>query len=189
MIQRAYAEEEADEQVIRVPLTAGKHNLKIRAVSSSSDGYRTKGSFSAVSAIKIPKAEEDYPVITKATIDPSGKLVRVSWSCANPNISEYWLFVSDPEISSSFKRGISAYGLEPIPMNSMKIAATMPGDTYVCNRQVMYLDINGPWFIVIQGRTPEGDVFTSDAVCLDTIRREYNSRNNSYPEMLIQLAH
>ena len=156
-------------RTVFVPLPAGTHQLKIRAVSPRITDFREKGAFSPAVTAKIPQAANDYPVITSASVDGATQYVQVAWTCANPDVYRYWVYVADWESSEELLNGISMYGEPPAldsPANGYEYAAVMvPGSACSLKKVVSSLTANKyPYFIIVQGTTPGGKVFTSDVV-------------------------
>ena len=173
LAQRCYAAKENGMRSAYVPLSAGKHKLTVRAVYGQDAAL--KGNFSAAQAIAIPKPELDYPVITYASVDKSDGYISIQWACQNPDIYQFWVYAGSQEISDDFIEGISLNDENPTYFTPYYSVVALPGKQY---KYGTYFDtIKGnaaPYYLVVQGVTPDGKVFTSDVVRISSSISPYN---------------
>ena len=168
LVQRCYAKKDPNAmRTAFIPLSSGKHTLKVRAVNNQH--AQVKGAFSAGSAVIIPKPAEDYPIITSASITPSDGYIAVSWACSNPDIYQFYVYATDQYHSSEMTYGMGINGNNPYyttPGTGDYPVVTIPGKQRSAGMYVDHLkesnNAKSPYFIIVQGVTSDGKVFTSD---------------------------
>ena len=183
-----------------VPAGPGTHKLKVRRVSLQDDKFTYKCAFSGVKSVVIPKAINDCPVITKATVNNSSGYVNIEFVCQNPDVYEFYVYASDRWSSSALYDPIDltetgyryypAPGTDPSGSAPEYVHAVMaPGYVYSCGHKPPHMNTpSSAYFVVVQGVTPDGKVFTSDVIRLSSSLSTWNSANSLVaPDQVVQL--